>query len=64
HILRRKVNNSPSQPLLEDVISFEIIYGGTLHTINLSLALKSEKETRYEMSVFPKNVALAFIHAP
>jgi len=60
-VLRRKVNNSPAQPLLEDVASFEIDYGGVISTIHVSLTLKSEKEKKHEIVVFPKNLALAFI---
>jgi len=61
-IIRRKVNNSPSQPLLEEVISFDFSYIKTANIVNLSLVLKSEKEKKYEISVFPKNISLAFIH--
>jgi type II secretory pathway pseudopilin PulG len=60
-IIRRKVNNSSSQPLLEEVISFDFSYQEASNIINLCLILKSEKEKKYEISVFPKNMALAFI---
>jgi len=60
-ILRRKVNNSPSQPLLEEVLSFDFSYTEVSNTVNLSLSLKSKKEKKHEISVFPKNTALARI---
>jgi hypothetical protein len=60
-IIRRKVNNSSSQPLLEEVISFDFSYSEVSKLLNLRLGLKPEKERKYEISVFPKNVALAFI---
>jgi len=61
-IIRRKVNNSPSQPLLEEVISFDFSYSEVSKLLNLRLCFKPEKERTYEISVFPKNVALAFVH--
>jgi type II secretory pathway pseudopilin PulG len=58
-ILRRKVNASPAQPLLEDVLSFDFAYTTTSNIISLSLILKTKEEKEYEISVFPKNMALA-----
>ncbi|NIM90589.1 MAG: hypothetical protein GTO17_06535 [Candidatus Aminicenantes bacterium] len=58
-IIRRKVNNSPSQPLLEEVVSFQFSYSEASNLLNLRLCLKPEKEKTYEISVFPKNMALA-----
>lgn len=60
--IRRKVNNSSPQPLLEDVISFDFHYEETKNIIQVRLALKSDKEKRCEFSVFTKNMALALIH--
>lgn len=60
--IRRKVNNSSSQPLLEDVISFDFRYEETKNIIHIRLVLKSEKEKKCEFSVFTKNMALALIH--
>jgi len=60
-IIRRKVNNSSSQPLLEEVIFFDFNHSEASNLVNLRLSLKSEKEKIYEISVFPKNMALAFI---
>lgn len=59
HILRRKVNTSPSQPLLEDVNSFAYNYDLSLNILYLGITLIQAKEKIYEVSVFPKNIALA-----
>jgi len=58
HILRRKTNSSPAQPLLEDAASFWFSYEKTSNLARLQLALDSNKEKKYEISVFPKNAAL------
>lgn len=58
-ILRRKVNNSPSQPLLEDVTQFNFYYNESSNLVRLRFILESNKEKPYEMSIFPKNMALA-----
>lgn len=60
-ILRRRVNNSPSQPLLEEVISFDFSYSEASNLVHLWFNLKSEKEKKYEIFVYPKNMALASI---
>lgn len=60
--LRRKVNASSPQPLLEDVVDFGFHYDRSANLIKLSLTLKENKERRYEISVFPKNMALANTH--
>lgn len=57
-ILRRKVNASPAQPLLEEVYAFDFIYKTTSNIVSLSLILKAKKEKEYEIAVFPKNMAL------
>ena len=59
-ILRRKTNSSPAQPLLEDAILFAFSYEKVSNMARLHLALTSNKEKKYEISVFPKNAALAF----
>lgn len=59
-ILRRKTNASPAQPLLEDAASFGFSREKTSVLVSLYLALESNKEKKYEISVFPKNTALAF----
>ena len=58
-ILRRRVNSSPAQPLLEEVTLFGFIYDKATNLARLRLALKSNREKEYEISVFPKNAALA-----
>jgi len=60
HILRRKTNSSPAQPLLEDAALFGFDFEEASVLVRLHLALESNKEKKYEISVFPKNAALAF----
>lgn len=57
-ILRRKVNSSSPQPLLEDVHSFDFDFEKESNLVRLRLALKSDEEKRYEMVIFPKNTGL------
>jgi type II secretory pathway pseudopilin PulG len=57
-ILRRKVNASPAQPLLEDVSAFDVFYEAASNIVSLSLILKMKEEKKYETSIFPKNMAL------
>lgn len=57
--LRRRVNASSSQPLLEGVSHFYFTYDESTHLLRLQITLKEEKEKMYEISVFPKNMALA-----
>ncbi len=57
-ILRRKVNASAAQPLLEDVALFDFVYDPASTIVSLRLTLISQKEKEYEISVFSKNMAL------
>lgn len=57
HIVRRKVNSSPAQPLLEEVDSLVFSYDEASNLANVNL--KMPKERTYEISVFPKNLDLA-----
>lgn len=57
--IKRKVNSSPSQPLLEEAASFNFDYEKTTNLARLRLSLTSSKEKIYEISVYPKNTALA-----
>jgi hypothetical protein len=57
--IRRKVNSSPAQPLLEEAASFGFDYEKTTNLVRLRLALASRKEKIYEISVCPKNTVLA-----
>lgn len=62
HTLRRKVNTSPAQPLLEEVGVFDFHHEKASNLVRLSLSLTTNKEKVYEASVFPKNIALASSH--
>jgi hypothetical protein len=58
-ILRRKVNASPAQPLLEDVAAVEFRYDAAANLARAGFSLRNGKEKKYETSVFPKNIGLA-----
>lgn len=58
-VLRRKVNSSPAQPLLEETAFFGFDLDKATNLVRLRVFLKSTKEKSYEISVFPKNTALA-----
>jgi hypothetical protein len=58
-VLRRKVNSSPAQPLLEDVAAVEFDYDAAFNLARAGLSLQGSKEKKYEISVFPKNIGLA-----
>jgi hypothetical protein len=60
--LRRKVNSSPAQPLLEETSFFDFERNKAVNLVKLRLQLKTNKEKFYEISVFPKNAALAVSH--
>jgi len=62
-ILRRKVNASPSQPLLEKVTSFSWSNEAS-GPIKIKLTLESEKEMTYEIRVLPKNALIARRNLP
>ncbi len=59
HILRRKVNNAPAQPLLEDTAFFLPEYEAASNLVKIQLALIYKEEKIYALSIFPKNTALA-----
>jgi len=56
-ILRRKVNSSPAQPLLEQVDDILFSYDYASNLVNIKL--KTVEERTNEISVFPKNLYLA-----
>jgi hypothetical protein len=58
-ILRRKVNASSAQPLLEDVAAVEFRYDAAANLARAGFSLRNGKERKYETSVFPKNIGLA-----
>ncbi len=57
--IRRKVNASPAQPLLEEALYFEFFYEKESNLAKLAFALKNCKEKKHELWVYPKNIALA-----
>ncbi len=58
-VLRRKVNSSSAQPLLEDVAAFDFGYDEAANLARAGFSLQNAKEKEYEVSVFPKNIGLA-----
>lgn len=56
--IRRKVNTSSPQPLLDDVLFFDFFYNRDVNLAGLSFALINNKEKKYELYIYPKNVAL------
>lgn len=58
--IRRKVNSSPAQPLLEDARLFEISGNDKTNLLWIQIASKKNKERTNEIYVFPKNNAIAF----
>ena len=61
-ILRRKVNTSTPQPLLEDAHAFDFSFDGTTNLIYISVALLDREDKKYEISILPKNLQLAARH--
>jgi type II secretory pathway pseudopilin PulG len=57
-ILRRKVNASPAQPLLDDSGLFVPVYRREDNLVRVILADKKNMERTHELSVFPKNLRL------
>jgi type II secretory pathway pseudopilin PulG len=57
-ILRRKVNSSPAQPLLDNAGLFEFSYLKEENLVRVKLADKKNMERAHELSVFPKNLGL------
>jgi prepilin-type N-terminal cleavage/methylation domain-containing protein len=57
-VLRRKVNSSPAQPLIEQVIAFNWLIEPP-GLVKVSLTFDDEKETVHEIKVATKNILLA-----
>jgi len=57
-ILRRKVNASPAQPLLDNAGLFEFVYLKQDNLVSFKLADKKHTERAHGLSVFPKNLGL------
>jgi len=58
HVLRRQVNSSPAQPLLEDVQEFEFFYEKETNIAGIRFRLISHTEKEHALWVYPKNVGL------
>ncbi len=58
NVIRRRVNASSPQPLLDDVASFHFSFEEKVNLIRIRFVMKSNEEKTYELSVFPKNPAL------
>lgn len=58
-VVRRQVNSSPAQPLIEDVGDFRFAFDVSSNLASVTLALAPHKERRYGIQVFPKNSALS-----
>jgi len=59
NVIRRKVNASSAQPLLEEVARFAFDHNSQSNLVRLSLSLEEQMEKNHEILVFPKNTALA-----
>lgn len=58
NVLRRKVNASPAQPLLDDAGLFAPTYQQEGNLVRLILAGRLNQERTYDLCVFPKNLGL------
>jgi hypothetical protein len=59
NIIRRRVNSSPAQPLVEDAAAFEFEYEAETNLARFRFTLNPNKRKGYELTVYPKNIALA-----
>jgi Tfp pilus assembly protein PilW len=58
-VLKRKVNASPAQPLLEDVAEFLCTYDRAANLARIMIRPAADPENEYAITIFPKNAALA-----
>ncbi len=58
NILRRKVNNSSAQPLIEDINKFKADYIEEKNLLLIHFLLQKVTERVFDTTVFPKNLAL------
>ena len=58
HVLRRKVNTSSAQPLVEETKDFVCTYDQESHLTEIQLVLELDEEKNYECSLSPKNLFL------
>lgn len=57
-VVRRQVNSSPAQPLIEEVAEFRFSYDPPSNLASVVLGLAPHKERSYGIFVFPKNAVL------
>ena len=62
--VRRKVNASSPQPLLDDVVRFECGFDPESKLARAGFVLAGNQEKKYEVWVLPKNLGLARNHYP
>jgi hypothetical protein len=55
--LRRRVNGTSGQPLLEEVSSFEPAYDQPGNLVSIRLGTGAKKEKSHELLFYPKNTA-------
>ena len=60
-IIRRKVNASPAQPMLEGASAFECSFDEAGNLAAVRIRLKDDEEKTYEITFFPKNTGLAAV---
>lgn len=58
-VLRRRVNASPAQPLLDDTASVSWSHDPEAHLVTISIEISVEGVNQYGTTVFIKNAALA-----
>jgi Tfp pilus assembly protein PilV len=58
-VLRRKVNSSSAQPLLETARAASFLCDAQANLVRIRLSLEPQGEPYYEALIFPKNPALA-----
>jgi prepilin-type N-terminal cleavage/methylation domain-containing protein len=58
-VVRRQINSSPAQPLIEDVGAFLFSFDVPSNLASVALTLAPHKEKKYGIQVFPKNAGLS-----
>lgn len=58
-LLRRKVNSSSGQPLLEDTTIFQYTYDPISHVLSIQIQVRAFKEINHAYTIRPKNLVLA-----
>jgi len=58
-LLKRRINTSPAQPLIEDVLSFSFTQDLASGLAQALLVLKQNPDKAYSLTVFPRSLALA-----